>query len=137
MALTCAATTDCQVYYGVSTATSATDRAVEETAGECLYYDGELAEAYYHSSDGGATEDAENVWGTDMPYLQGKEDPYEAQISIPNYSWTVTYTWDELTWVLQNSGYSIGDCGGRLCIGVYGFGQRVFRDLCGQPGPGR
>lgn len=102
-------TTDCQMYYGVSTATSATDRAVEETAGECLYYDGKLAEAYYHSSDGGATEDAENVWGTDVPYLQGKRDPYEAQISIPNYSWTVTYTWDELTWVLQNSGYSIGD----------------------------
>ena len=101
--------TDCQVYYGVSTATSATDRAVEETEGECLYYDGELAEAYYHSSDGGATEDAENVWGTDIPYLQGKEDPYEARISIPNYSWTVTSTWDELTWVLQNSGYSIGD----------------------------
>ena len=46
--------------------------------------------------------DAENVWGTDVPYLRGKEDPYEAQTSIPNYSWTVTYTWDELTWVLQN-----------------------------------
>ena len=100
--------TDCQVYSGVGAATSATDRAVEETEGECLYYDGELAEAYYHSSDGGATEDAENVWGTDIPYLQGKEDPYEAGISIPNYSWTVTYTWDELTWVLQNSGYDIG-----------------------------
>ena len=101
--------TDCQVYSGVGAATSATDRAVEETEGECLYYDGELAEAYYHSSDGGATEDAENVWGTDIPYLQGKEDPYEASISIPNYSWTVTYTWNELTWVLQNSGYDIGN----------------------------
>ena len=101
--------TDCQVYNGVGNATSATDRAVEETEGECLYYDGELAEAYYHSSDGGATEDAENVWGTDVPYLRGKEDPYEAQISIPDYRWTVTYTWEELTWVLQNSGYDIGD----------------------------
>ena len=101
--------TDCQVYNGVGNATSTTDRAVEETEGECLYYDGELAEAYYHSSDGGATEDAENVWGADVPYLRGKEDPYEAQTSIPNYSWTVTYTWDELTWVLQNSGYDIGN----------------------------
>ena len=101
--------TDCQVYNGVGNATSATDRAVEETAGECLYYDGELAEAYYHSSDGGATEDAENVWGTDVPYLRGKEDPYEADIDIPDYEYTVTYTWDELTWVLQNSGYDIGD----------------------------
>ena len=101
--------TDCQVYNGVGNATSATDRAVEETEGECLYYDGELAEAYYHSSDGGATEDAENVWGTDVPYLRGKEDPYEADIDIPDYEYTVTYTWDELTWVLQNSGYDIGD----------------------------
>ena len=101
--------TDCQVYNGVGNATTATDRAVEETEGECLYYDGELAEAYYHSSDGGATEDAENVWGTDVPYLRGKEDPYEADIDIPDYEYTVTYTWDELTWVLQNSGYDIGD----------------------------
>ena len=100
--------TDCQVYNGVGNATTATDRAVEETEGECLYYDGELAEAYYHSSDGGATEDAENVWGTDVPYLQGKTDPYEAQTDISNYSYTVTYTWDQLTWVLQNSGYDIG-----------------------------
>ena len=126
--------TDCQVYNGVGEATSATDRAVEETEGECLYYDGELAEAYYHSSDGGATEDAENVWGTDVPYLRGKEDPYEAQTSIPDYSWTVTYTWDELTWVLQNSGYDIGDVVDAYVSEVHRSGQRVFRDLCGQPG---
>ena len=35
-------------------------------------------------------------------------DPYEAQTTIPNYNYTVTYTYDQLTWVLQNSGYSIG-----------------------------
>ena len=103
------ATTHCQAYSGVSGAEDSTDRAVDETEGECLYYNGELAEAYYHSSDGGATEDAENVWGGDVPYLRGKEDPYESTITIPNYSYTVTYTWEELTWVLQNSGYDIGD----------------------------
>ena len=103
------ATIDCQVYNGVSTSTDLSDRAVEETAGECLWYDGELIEAVYHSSDGGATEDAENVWGGEVPYLLGKEDPYESRTTIPNYSWTVTYTAEELTWVLQNSGYNIGD----------------------------
>ena len=81
---------------------------MRETAGECVYYDGALIEAVYHSSDGGATEDAKNVWGGDVPYLQGKKDPYEAMTSIPNYNYTVTYTYDQLTWVLQNSGYSIG-----------------------------
>lgn len=50
-----------------------------------------------------------NVWGSDVPYLQGKEDPYESAASIPDYQYTVTYTREELTWVLQNSGYSIGD----------------------------
>lgn len=103
------ATIDCQVYNGVNTSTDLSDRAVEETEGECLWYDGELVEAVYHSSDGGATEDAENVWGGEVPYLLGKEDPFEAQTNIPNYEYTVTYTAEELTWVLQNSGYNIGD----------------------------
>ncbi len=102
------ATTDCQVYKGQNGATGITDAAVEDTAGECIYYNGDLAETVYHSSDGGATEDAANVWGGSVPYLIGREDPYEAQTSIPNYSYSVTYTSAELTWVLQNSGYSIG-----------------------------
>lgn len=98
----------CQVYNGVNTATDRSNQAVDNTAGVCIWYDGKLIEAVYHSSDGGATEDAKNVWGGDVPYLKGKEDPYEALTSIPNYSWTVTYTPAELTWVLQHSGYSIG-----------------------------
>lgn len=103
------ASIDCQVYNGVSTSTALSDQAVDETAGQCIWYNGALAEAVYHSSDGGATEDARNVWGGDVPYLQGKTDPYEAQTTIPNYSYTVTYTAEELTWVLQASGYSIGN----------------------------
>ena len=102
------ATTDCQVYNGRSGATDTTDQAVDSTAGQCLYADGALIEALYFSSDGGATEDSENVFGGVTSYLVGKEDPYEAAISIPDYSYTVTYTPAQLTWVLQNSGYSIG-----------------------------
>ena len=101
--------TCCQVYNGTNTATSRSDEAVDNTAGECLYYDGELIEAVYHSSNGGATEDAENVWGGYRPYLLGKEDPYEALISIPNYTWSVTYTAEQLTWILQQKNYDIGD----------------------------
>ena len=94
--------TDCQVYNGANSATSVTDQAVDNTAGECLYYDGYLVQdPVYHSSNGGATEDSANVWGGEKGYLIGKPDPYEAQTSIPNYSWSVTYTADELTWILQ------------------------------------
>ena len=48
------------------------------------------------------------MWITDLPYLVGKEDPYEGTISIPGYRWSVSYTWDQLTRVLQSKGYSIG-----------------------------
>lgn len=101
-------TTDCQAYKGVSVAASDTDAAVNTTVGQCVYYNGALAETVYHASDGGATESAENVWNDAVAYLIGKTDPYESTITIPGYSYTVTYTPAELTWVLQNSGYSIG-----------------------------
>lgn len=101
-------TTDCQVYYGLNQASPLTDRAAEETAGVVITYDGAYAETYYCSSNGGASESSGNVWITDLPYLVGKEDPYEGTISIPGYRWSVSYTWDQLTRVLQSKGYSIG-----------------------------
>ena len=101
-------TTDCQVYTGASAQTDATDAAVEATWGQCAYSGGELIETLYHSSDGGATEDAANVWGGNAAYLTGKKDPYEAMISIPNYQYAVTYTSAQLTYILQNKGYTIG-----------------------------
>ena len=55
--------THCQAYSGMSNVTAESSRAVTETHGEYLWYDGELIEAVYFSSDGGATESSENVWG--------------------------------------------------------------------------
>ena len=101
--------TDCQVYYGRNRATDLTDEAVDNTAGEMIYYDGKPADTLvYCASNGGATEDAANVWNSDIPYLVGKKDPYEAKTAIPNYSWSVTYTAEELTWILEQKGYNIG-----------------------------
>ena len=100
--------TDCQVYYGRNRATDMTDAAVDNTAGEMIYYGGKPADTVvYCASNGGATEDAANVWSS-IPYLVGKKDPYEAKTNIPNYNWSVTYTTDELTWILEQKGYSIG-----------------------------
>ena len=102
-------TTCCQTYYGVGGSSAVTDRAVENTAGEMLYYDGVLIQnAVYHSSNGGATEDVANVWGSTRGYLKGKVDPYESRTNIPNYEWSVTYTASELTWILEQKGYNIG-----------------------------
>lgn len=105
----------CQVYRGVGTKrtdygpSEISDQAVEETAGQVLWYQNSLAETYYSSSHGGASESAYYIWGTDMekyPYLCGVEDPYESYIADrnPYSSWTVSYTSEELTKRLQSYG---------------------------------
>jgi len=65
-------------------------RAVSETEGEVLTYDGRLIEAVYYSCSGGFTEPAEAVWGSDVPYLQAVESPgeegsekYSTRITVP------------------------------------------------------
>ena len=52
-------------------------RAVLDTAGKVLTYQGQLAEATYFSSSGGRTEDAAAVWGTEIAYLQAVDSPGE------------------------------------------------------------
>ena len=103
-------TIDCQVYKGTGSATSTSDAAVDETAGQYLTYQNELCETYYYSSNGGASEDSENVWNGSIPYLRGKEDPYEEAVadSISNYYWSVTYTGSELAAKLRSRGYNCG-----------------------------
>jgi len=104
-------TDDCQVYYGTNRANITTDRAVEETAGAYLTYNGTLCETYYFSSDGGATETGSKVWTYDHGYLIGKLDPYEEAVAgvISNYYWTYTFTGAELATKLQRQGAKCSD----------------------------
>ena len=98
-------TTNCQVYLGANRATEASDAAVNATEGETLSDNGSSVIGYFYSSDGGATEDAANVWGGDYAYLKGKADPYED----PNKDrWSVTLTASEIQQKLNAAGYSIG-----------------------------
>lgn len=83
--------TYCQVYRGLNGANETTDRAVDETAGLFVRYEGKLCSVAYFAADGGATEDSENVWSdTVIPYLRGLKDPYEADIDFYCKSWSVT-----------------------------------------------
>ena len=104
-------TTCCQAYHGTGGAGANSDRAAEETSGQYLMYDGKLCSTVYYSSNGGASEDVKNVWGTDYPYLKGVVDPYEAEIagSISNYYWTVKYTPSQLAARLRARGRDCGD----------------------------
>lgn len=103
-------TEDCQVYRGAGHANAVTDSAVEQTAGQYMTYNGSPVIAYYSSCDGGGTECSENVWKDAIPYLRGVLDPYEADIAgtVPGYSWTVTYTSQQITDRLRAKGYNCG-----------------------------
>jgi stage II sporulation protein D (peptidoglycan lytic transglycosylase) len=65
--------THCQV---VRTATAATTRAAEATAGQALTRNGAIASVYYSASCGGRTEIPSNVWpgADDPPYLPSSAD---------------------------------------------------------------
>lgn len=110
----------CQVYNGTGSnssgwgPTTTSDRAVDETAGQVLWYQDRLAETFYSSSHGGASEDAKYIWGTDTttkyPYLCGVLDPYEKDADSINSrsSWKVAYTTGELTKRLNGKGFGVG-----------------------------
>ena len=100
-------TTCCQAYKGVysGSQTAKVAEAVDGTSGVTMMYNGQYCDAVYSSSNGGGSESALNVWGKDIPYLQGKEDPYEALVSIPNYNWSASFTGAELQAKIIAAGY--------------------------------
>lgn len=70
-------------------------RAVTETDGECVLYEGAPVLAVFHSSSVGSTQDAESVWSASLPYLQSVETP-EGEDTVPNYRSTAVFSASEL-----------------------------------------
>ena len=68
-------------------------RSVRQTDDQVVEYSGEVISAFYSSSDGGHTENNENVWGgTPIPYLRGVCDPGDFTSANPSRVWDVTYS---------------------------------------------
>jgi stage II sporulation protein D len=88
-----------QVYGGVDAERSMSDAAVAATAGLVLKYRGVVVNAPYHSTCGGTTAAASEVWrSSDEPYLAavsdrvpGTADRYYCDIA-PRFRWTRTFT---------------------------------------------
>lgn len=51
-------------------------RAVKETEGVIMLYDNKPIDALYHSTCGGKTANAEEIWGNKVVYLKSKPCPY-------------------------------------------------------------
>ncbi len=74
-------------------------KAVADTAGEMIYYEGIPILAVYHAISGGTTEDSKNVWGSERAYL--KPVLSEGDKLAKNYITEVSFTADELKQKLE------------------------------------
>lgn len=68
--------------------------AVEAVLGQTITYEGTLIDACYHSLSSGSTENAETVWGTNIPYLQAVASPGDRL--APDYKATITLSAEEM-----------------------------------------
>lgn len=74
---------------------SKVQRAISETKGQYLTYNGTYIEAVFHSTSNGKTEDASNVWGYSFPYLVSVESPYDTE--NPSFSYEIILSYAILT----------------------------------------
>jgi stage II sporulation protein D len=99
-----------QVYHGSLGETTATNAIVTATAGQVLKSGSAIINALYHSADGGATENNENVYtsltgqivSAPLSYLRGSSDRDPNGVSYdsssPHATWhTASYTWAQLS----------------------------------------
>lgn len=88
--------------------------AVQDSAGQVVTYQGELASTYYSSSHGGASEAIEDSWAfgaTSIPYLPSVDDPWSIDEAAdnPRASWSATLTVEQLRPLISSRLHTISD----------------------------
>ena len=94
-----------QVYGGRTSERYRTSKAVEQTRGEILTYQGKVFPAYFHATCAGYTEDASLLWNINIAPLKGVHCGF-CQDS-PHFKWHNVLNIDELRQTLEKSGYRI------------------------------
>jgi len=82
-------------------------RAVRETDGKVLCYEGQPIQAVFHSSSAGSTQDAVSVWGSTVPYLQGVDTPEGEE--VPNYRTQTVLSAEQVRAALEGLGCTLGE----------------------------
>jgi stage II sporulation protein D len=91
-----------QVYGGGVSERSRTNRAVEETRGRILTYQGKIFPAYFHATCAGHTEDASLLWDIDIAPLKGTACGFCA--GSPHFDWHMVLSLEEIKDVLAKTG---------------------------------
>jgi stage II sporulation protein D len=113
------ATVDDQVYRGVIAEAAETNAAVAETSGLVLKNNNKVISAFFHSTSGGSTEVAENVWGKPLPYLKSVVDYDDAS---PQFNWKKTVSSAALAKLLADD-TAVKPAAGQPLLGVLVIGR--------------
>lgn len=104
------ATEQSQVYRGLEAESDTTRRAAHATRGEILTHRGRPILAAFHSTSGGRTASASEVWGESIPYLDSIEVEHEED--APFTYWRTVYPPAALDQLLDAMGARLGSLHG-------------------------
>ncbi|KZE64104.1 hypothetical protein AWM68_13440 [Fictibacillus phosphorivorans] len=94
-------TPNIQHYTGYNKENNKTDKAIMETKGKVLTYQGNVVEAVYNASNGGYTETNQGAWprvgAPKLPYFTAKPDTYDNKTA-----WTKTFSRKQISLVGKN-----------------------------------
>ncbi len=96
-----------QVYKGMSAEDEKTNSAVRLTDGMTLIHENRLVQTFYHSTSGGRTENAADVFsGPGLPYLKSIFCKYDRESTY--YVWQYSATFSEIQTALGRGGIRVG-----------------------------
>ena len=125
------ATTNCQKYEGVGAEHPGSDRAILETAGLVVTYNGDYAQTYYHSDSGGMIASSAEVWGGQIPYLTVKRDPVG---DTPHDYWEVKLSPASIAASLASIGVSVGTVQAVRALSYSESGRVTRAEISGSSG---
>jgi len=125
------ASTACQLYKGVGAEHESTDRAVMQTQGLVLTFNGRIAETPYHADSGGRVASSYEVWSQQIPYLNTKED---FSYSSPFANWQFNFDGSEVAKLLAKQGYNIGNVQSMSIQQVSGSSRVTHLNIQGSAG---
>jgi stage II sporulation protein D len=121
-----------QVYGGRTSEKWSTNRAVDVTRGQVLTYKAGIFPAYYHAACAGRTEDASNLWKTNIEPLKGVSCDFCR--ASPHYRWTKVIPLTTLEARLKESGYKTGGIASVSVLGKNTSGRADKVEIRGDGG---
>ncbi len=94
-----------QVYGGLNKEDVTSNKAVDQTKGEVITVGNHPAQIFFHSTCGGQTASAQEVWGKEMSHLQPVKCPYCKKSSL--YRWKRALESTDIARKLKSAGYKV------------------------------